>query len=167
MNYLKFSFGILLVLAASRLIPHPPNFTSLIALSFYVPAFLGRKYIPALISCFLITDFIIGFHNTILFTWGSVFIIGLFSKYFLRDISSRIAGTVVGVIIFFIITNFGVWLTGLYSFDFKGLISCYILALPFLGNTFVSTILFSFIIELLNSIYQKFFLKVNNKKAVN
>ena len=167
MNYLKFSFGILLILAASRLIPHPPNFTSLIALSFYIPAFLGRKYIPALISCFLITDLIIGFHNTILFTWGSVFIIGLFAKYFLRNISSRITGTVVSVIIFFIITNFGVWLTGLYSFDFEGLISCYMLALPFLGNTLVSTILFSIIIELINSIYQKKNLNVNNKKAVN
>ena len=44
MNYLRISFGIFLVLAASRFIPHPPNFTSLIALSFYVPAFLGRKY---------------------------------------------------------------------------------------------------------------------------
>ena len=45
-NYLKITFGILLALGASRFIPHPPNFTSLIALSFYVPAILGKKYIP-------------------------------------------------------------------------------------------------------------------------
>ena len=55
MNYLKFTIGIFLVLAASRFIPHPPNFTSLIALSFYVPAFLGIRYIPALIFSFVIT----------------------------------------------------------------------------------------------------------------
>ena len=35
----KILLGIFLILASSRLIPHPPNFTSLIALSFYVPLF--------------------------------------------------------------------------------------------------------------------------------
>ena len=49
MNYLKVSTGIFLALAASRFIPHPPNFTSLLALSFYVPALLGIRYLPALI----------------------------------------------------------------------------------------------------------------------
>ena len=61
MNYLKLSIGILIALSASRFIPHPPNFTSLIALSFYVPAFLGRKYILALISSFFITDLLLDF----------------------------------------------------------------------------------------------------------
>ena len=38
MTYIKFALGIFVALAASRFIPHPPNFTNLIALSFYVPA---------------------------------------------------------------------------------------------------------------------------------
>ena len=79
MTYLKFSLGIFLVLAASRFIPHPPNFTSLLALSFYVPALLGIRYIPALLLCFIITDFIIGVHSVTFFTWGSVVLIGLLS----------------------------------------------------------------------------------------
>ena len=50
--------------------------------------------------------------------------------------------------IFFIVSNFGVWLIGnIYTTDLQGLINCYILALPFLGNTILSTILFSLIIE--------------------
>ena len=61
MNYLKISVGIFLALAASRFIPHPPNFTSLLALSFYIPALLGIKFIPALLVSFILTDFIIGF----------------------------------------------------------------------------------------------------------
>ena len=75
MYYLKISIGIFLALAASRLIPHPPNFTSLIALSFYVPALLGLSYLPALIICFFLTDLIIGFHSVTFFTWGSVILI--------------------------------------------------------------------------------------------
>ena len=49
MHYLKIAIGVLITLSASRFIPHPPNFTSLIALSFYVPALLGFKFIPAII----------------------------------------------------------------------------------------------------------------------
>ena len=49
MNYLKISLGIFVALAASRFIPHPPNFTSLLALSFYVPAILGIRYLPVLL----------------------------------------------------------------------------------------------------------------------
>ena len=50
MNYLKIAIGVLIALSASRFIPHPPNFTSLLALSFYVPALLGARFIPALIG---------------------------------------------------------------------------------------------------------------------
>ena len=67
MKYLKISLGIFLTLAASRFIPHPPNFTSLIALGFYVPALLGTRYLPALLVSFVITDLIIGFHSQIIF----------------------------------------------------------------------------------------------------
>ena len=106
MNYLKVSIGIFLVLAASRFIPHPPNFTSLLALSFYIPALLGIRYLPALLLSFAITDFFIGFHGLALFTWGSVIIIGLLSKYFVQSIISRISGALIGSLVFFLITNF-------------------------------------------------------------
>ena len=152
MNYLKISIGIFLVLASSRFVPHPPNFTSLLALSFYIPAILGLRFIPALIVSFFITDLIIGFHSVTLFTWGSVLVIGLSSKFFLITKITRVMGALTGVIIFFIITNFGVWTLGLYGYSIEGLILCYTLALPFFGNTLVSTIIFSLIIELFISI---------------
>ena len=75
MNYLKISLGIFVVLAASRFVPHPPNFTSLIALSLYVPLIFGLKFIPVLILSFIITDLFIGFHSLTLFTYGSIFLL--------------------------------------------------------------------------------------------
>jgi hypothetical protein len=149
MNYLKVSTGIFLVLAASRFIPHPPNFTSLMALSFYVPALLGVRYLPALILSFLITDLFIGFHGVSLFTWGSVILIGLSAKFFLKSKLTRIMGALIGSIFFFVITNFGVWSLGSYGYTIEGLMACYVLALPFFGNTLVSTIIFSAIIEVI------------------
>ena len=146
-----------MALAASRFIPHPPNFTSLIALSFYVPAILGIRYLPALIVSFIITDLVIGFHGVTFFTWGSIIVIGLGSKYFTSNIFSRISGALSGVLVFYIVTNFGVWSLGGYGYTVQGLIACYTLGLPFLGNTLISTILFSSIIEAI--IKQKVFLK--------
>ena len=82
MKQIYICLAIFISLAASRFIPHPPNFTSLIALSFYVPAFLGIRYLPVLIVSFAITDFIIGYHTGTHWTWGSVLLIGLMSRYF-------------------------------------------------------------------------------------
>ena len=153
MNYLKLSIGILIVLSASRFIPHPPNFTSLIALSFYVPAFFGVKYIPAVMISFLITDIYFGFHDTQFFTWGSIFLIGYLSKFLFKNLKYRFIGAVSGSIIFFVITNFGVFVSGSYGYSFDGFVTCYILAIPFFGNTLISTIVYSIILESLNKIF--------------
>ena len=163
MNYLKIFFGIFIVLAASRFIPHPPNFTSLLALSFYIPAILGIRYIPALIFSFLITDYFIGFHSTVAFTWGSVIIIGLISKYLIKNIATRVSGALFGAILFFLITNFGVWTLGSYGYSFDGFIACYTLALPFFGYSLVSTFIFSALIE---TIYKFYLNKSNFKKEI-
>lgn len=156
MNYLRISVGIFLALAASRFIPHPPNFTSLLALSFYVPAILGVRFLPVLIICFGLTDLILGFHGTILFTWGSVIIIGLISKKFVKSILSRIAGAMLGALIFFTITNFGVWSLGSYGYSLNGFINCYVLALPFFGYTLISTLVFSVLIETIYKFYKDY-----------
>ena len=147
MSYLKVSLGIFIALSASRFIPHPPNFTSLLALSFYVPTLLGIRYLPALLASLALTDLILGFHNTIFFTWGSILIIGLISNYFKKNIISRIGGALFGALLFYIITNFGVWTLGSYGYTMNGLIICYTLAIPFFAYSLISTFIFSGIIE--------------------
>jgi hypothetical protein len=148
-SYIKISIGIFIALAASRFIPHPPNFTSLLALSFYIPAILGVRFIPALVVSFIITDLVIGFHSVALFTWGSIVLIGLFSNFSLLSVKSRISGSLIAALLFFVITNFGVWSLGSYGYSINGLITCYTLAIPFFGNTLVSTLIFSILIELI------------------
>ena len=154
MQKLSICLGIFLALAASRFVPHPPNFTSLIALSFYVPIIFGRQFIPAIILSFAITDLVIGYHYGTFFTWGSVLLIGLISNYFRKSLIKRLSGALVGAIIFFIVTNFGVWISGMYEYSFNGIISCYVAAIPFFAYSAISTILFSFLIEIFHKIYQ-------------
>ena len=155
MNYLKIAIGVLIALSASRFIPHPPNFTSLLALSFYIPAVFGIRYIPVVVFALFFTDLIIGFHSTMIFTSGSIILIGLISKYFNKSIMFRISGAFVGAVIFFVLSNFGVWLGGSYGYDLNGLLSCYILAIPFFTNTVISTLFFSILIELTWAIMMK------------
>ena len=146
-NYLKFTLTIFVILLTSRLIPHPPNFTCLIALSFYVPKLIGRKFVPALIFCFLISDLILGFHNVLFFTWGSIYLISLTVNLFPNNGISRICGSLLGAIIFFLFTNLGVWISGSYGYTLNGLLSCYILAIPFFANTIISTLIYASIFE--------------------
>ena len=147
MNYFKISIGIFITLAASRFIPHPPNFTSLLALSFYVPVLFGLRYLPILLISFVITDLVIGYHFGTHWTWGSVFLIGLISQLFTKSLISRMSGALIGALIFFIVTNFGVWVSGMYGYTFSGLITCYLLAIPFFAYSLISTLFFSAIFE--------------------
>ena len=151
----KIAIGVLIALSASRFIPHPPNFTSLLALSFYIPAVFGIRYIPVVVFALLFTDLIIGFHSTMIFTSGSIILIGFISKYFNKSIMFRISGAFLGAVIFFLLSNFGVWLGGSYGYDLNGLLSCYILAIPFFANTVISTVLFSILIEMVWAIIMK------------
>ena len=147
MKQIYYFLGIFFALAISRFIPHPPNFTSLIALSFYVPVLFGTRYIPVVLISFIITDLIIGFHSTLFFTWGSVILIGLVSKFFVTSILIRLGGALFGACMFFLVTNFGVWSTGSYGYNIEGFIACYTLALPFFGYSAISTLTFSVLIE--------------------
>ena len=79
-------------------------------MSFYVPAILGVKFIPIIILSFLVTDIFLGFHNTLLFTWGSVALIGYISIFLNHSPLKRLTGVTLGALLFFIVTNFGVWI---------------------------------------------------------
>jgi hypothetical protein len=50
---------------------------------------------------------------------------------------------IVAPIIFFIITNFGVWTSGYYGLTLEGLIACYIAAIPFFHMTLLGTIVYT------------------------
>ena len=153
-KYLKVSLLIFITLAISRFIPHPPNFTSLIALGFYVPALLGVTYIPIVVISFAITDIFFGFHNTIFFTWGSVLLIGYLSKYFNETSILRFGGVLLSALIFYLVSNFGVWITGGHGGNLNNLTQTYALALPFFGYTLISTLFFSFIIEIAYKLFK-------------
>ena len=163
-NYLIKNFIVFIscvgIVLLFRIIPHPPNFTPLIALSLYLPFIFGIWSIPFCILGFAITDYFIGFHSLMFWTWGALAFTGYTSK-FCNKIYSRIVLSFIGAITFFVISNFGVWISGtLYEISVQGLLNCYIMAIPFFTNTLLSTIFFAVIFELF--ILSKFYYLIPN-----
>ena len=159
-NFVLISFISIIV---TRLIPHPPNFTSTIALAFYLPVLFGVKFIIVVIGAFILSDLVIGMHQLIFFTWASLLLVGYLSKFF-KKTYFRPLGITISCILFFIISNFGVWLfSDLYTLDANGLITCYTMAIPFLQNSLIGTIIFTLIVELILSFSKTkiFITKVN------
>ena len=97
------------------------------------------------LAIMLVSDLIIGLHGLMFWTYGSIFLITLFSyQYIKKKFINVIKLSLVSPILFFIVTNFGVWLTSTtYSSDLSGLMTSYTMGLPFLANSLISTILFS------------------------
>ena len=144
--------GIVLIF---RIIPHPPNFTPVIALSLYLPIIFGLWSLPFCILGFAITDYFVGFHSLLIWTWGSLVLVGLISK-FSKNIINRLTLAFLGSLIFFALSNLGVWLAGsYYEPNIEGLITCYIMAIPFFTNTLISTMIFAIFIEFF--VFSKYF----------
>lgn len=148
-------FLIFLIFLLSRLIPHPPNFTALLALSFYIPIVFGTNYIFILLISFAASDLIFGYHNVMFFTWGSIVLIGFAAKYFSKNILIRFFGLLLASCLFFILTNFGFWLTGYYGYHMESFYTTYVMAIPFFNQTLLSTFIYSLIGELMHLFYKK------------
>ena len=156
---------LILVLSFTRLIPHPANFTPVLALGIF-SGFYFRNFILSffiVISSMFIGDVFLGFHNTMIFTYSSLAVavlIGLLLKNF--NILGILIGGTTSSIAFFIVTNFGAWLTlDMYENNLSGLMHSYVLAIPFYHNTLLSTLLYLFLIKVI------FELVLNKKVTVN
>ncbi len=135
------------IAAFTRLLPHPPNFSPIAAMALFGGAYLSKKYalIIPIIALF-ISDIFLGFHSTIPFVYGSFLITGLIGLWLKnhRDFKSIAVGTLLSSVLFFLITNFGVWLVGsLYQKNITGLIQSYIMAIPFFRYTIIGDLFYT------------------------
>ena len=143
----------ILALSFTRLIPHPYNFSPMIAAGIFAGFYFKHFYLGSfviILSMFL-GDLFLGFHNTMFFTYISLAIVVLAGIY-LKSLKFKniLYSTLASSIVFFIITNFGAWLTlDMYSKDLNGLMQSYTMAIPFFQNTLVSTFVYLYIFKTL------------------
>lgn len=134
-----FIFTIILIGAILRLIPHWPNFTPIAAMALFGGAYFQKKYLAFIIplAAMFLSDLILGLHSYMIAVYLSFAIIvgfGFILKSRIK-VGSVLLASVSSSILFFIITNFAVWIgSPFYPQNFIGLIECYTAGLPFLNN---------------------------------
>jgi len=149
---------LIFILAFSRIIPHPPNFTPILGMAVFAGATFDKKIYSFLIPlvAMVLSDLFLGFHSSMIIIYLAICLNVLIGVYIVNISYLKIISSLaIGSLVFFIITNFSVWaLSGMYPYNLEGLLSCYTMALPFFQNTIISTILYGlgafFIFDLSN-----------------
>jgi hypothetical protein len=141
----------ILAAAASRLLPHPPNLTSVSAVALFGGAMLADWKLAFLVplGALFAGDLVLGFHDQMPVVYGSFALIVCLGLWLQRRRSpANIAGAAIASsLLFFITTNFGVWaLDGMYPHNAAGLLACYTAALPFLRNMLEGDLLYTLVL---------------------
>jgi len=152
--------GLILIAAISRLIPHPPNFTPLAAIGLFGAAYFANRKLAFIIplAAWWFSDLLL--NNTIYaqysegFTLFSSYQIGSFIALALIvlvgftmlkkvNLKSIFGSSLVAAILFFLISNFGVWLMGtMYPMNISGLMACFAAGVPFFGWTLLGNVVY-------------------------
>ena len=138
------------ILAAAflRLVPHPPNFTPIGALALFSGAMLGKRWLAfaAPLGALVISDLVLGFYPGVAFVYAATALMVLVGWLLSgRRSVLRIAAAAVGsAVLFFLVTNFGMWLfSGFYPLTAAGLAACFVAAVPFFQNSLAGDLVFS------------------------
>ena len=149
----------------SRVFFHVGNFTPVLAIAIFAGVYLPRRIsVLVPLALFIISDLIIGFHQTLPFTWGSIVLIALIGWKVRshKTVGTVALGSLAAAVLFYIVTNFGVWaVTGMYPKTLAGLGECFTAGIPFFRFTLVSTFIY---VVVLFGLYEWVALKVRNTK---
>lgn len=146
--------SLILGAAATRLLPHPPNFTAAPALALFAGAAFASPWtallvplLAMLLSDLALAAFVYGpaALSSIPLVYAAVVLTVGIGRALPRVSASAVAGGAVGsALVFYVVTNLGVWASGrLYPLTLEGLAACYVAALPFLGSMLAGNLLWS------------------------
>ena len=142
-EFIVLAFVLLAVVV--RLVPHPPNFTPITALALFGATTFRNRFLGTLLPliAMAISDIYLGFYSISIWVYSSFLIISLLGHY-LKKINTK--GILISSLIFFLVTNFGVWLSG-YPLTIEGLLLCYTMAIPFFINSIAGDLFFSYVLK--------------------
>ena len=138
--------------ACARLLPHPWNFTPILAIALYAGVQFAklRTGVLATFLALFLSDAIMGLYRGMGWVYAAWLIPLLIGRVVRRKpgVTAVVLGALCSSVSFFLITNFAVWAGGrLYPRTAAGLAACYVAAIPFyqnqiLGDAFYTLALF-------------------------
>jgi len=143
--------AMILAAAFSRLIPHPPNLTSITAFALFGGAYFSDKRLAFLVplAALLLSDLVLGVYRHMEIVYASFALIVCIGLWLQRHRSPlNIAGAALASsVLFFLLTNFGVWaFDSMYPKTLDGLVACYVAAIPFFKNMLEGDLLYTFVL---------------------
>ncbi len=161
---LDLRFGVItlliLLIALSRLVPHPANVSPVGGMALFGAAYYSRRYMACLIPVVAMWisdlavnnilyaryfDHFVWFYSGSVFTYGAFLLIVIFGTFILKKVrvTNLVAAALGASVIFFLVSNFGVWLSsGMYPHTWAGLVSCYAAGVPFFQNTLLGDLFY-------------------------
>ena len=151
--------GMIVLAALSRLLPHPPNFSPVEAIALFGGAYFAKKHAALWVplAAMFLSDLALGLANGGIY--ADYFLSAGFALVYLCIALSALLGfglrgrvsavrvgawSLLGSVLFFLVTNFGAWLgSPLYAQSADGLLAAYVAGLPFFQNTVLGTLFYS------------------------
>ena len=135
----------ILIAVCFRLIPHPPNFTPVTSLALFSGIMFQRKWLSILVPivAMLLSDLVLGFGMISLWVYVAFMLVTI-SGWVLKQMNVK--SILVSSMIFFIVSNLGVWILG-YPHTIEGLLMCYTLAIPFFGYSIIGDLCWGLLIK--------------------
>jgi hypothetical protein len=148
MRNLIVATGLIVAVAATRFLPHPPNFSPVMAVALFGSAVFANRYMGLILAlaAMALSDVGLGAHSTLPFVYIAMLGAGALGFLLRKDrtVTKIIGATLAGSVLFFVVTNFGVFvMQDLYAKNLQGLVECYAMALPFFQNSLAGDIVFS------------------------
>jgi hypothetical protein len=149
--------GIVALLVIMRLVPHPANMTPIAAMALFGGAYFDKKYALVLpLVAMVISDYFLGFHASMPFVYGSILLTGVIGMSLRgkRSVQRVVLASFISSLLFFLITNFGFWLTdSLYPKTVSGQLQAYYYALPFFRNSLIGDMLYTGLFFISHKLY--------------
>jgi len=142
---------IIFALAMFRLLPHWPNVSPVAAMALFGGAYFADKrmaFIVPFVALFL-SDLILGLHNSMIFVYaGFGLTVGIgFLLHKKVTLTNTVFAVVASSVLFFLLTNFGAWLTSaLYVKSAEGLMQAYVAGIPFFQNSLLGNMVYAAVI---------------------
>jgi hypothetical protein len=142
---------IVFALALFRLLPHWPNVSPVAAMALFGGAYFADKRLAFIIPfvALFISDLVLGLHNSMIFVYAG-FALTVAIGFLLKDrvnITNTAFAVVASSVLFFLLTNFGAWMTsGLYAKSAAGLMQAYVAGIPFFQNSLLGNVVYAAVI---------------------
>lgn len=152
---------LIVIVALARLIPNMPNFSPMAAIALFCAAHFDKLWKALLVTLLatFVSDIVLNntiyasmnngftvFYDGFLWQYLAYAVIAFLGSKIFTSINKTkvIGGSLATTLVFFIISNFGAWISlPFYSKDIAGIMSSYAAGIPFIKNTLLSDMFYS------------------------